>query len=340
MLPKEGWLKERGIEGEWMCYGLMESIRVDNAPEFNSEALAKACNEYGIEIKYRPKGQPAFGGRIESSFRSLAQKIHTLPGTTFSNVEQRGDYPAEDMAVYSLDDIERWIGRIIVNEYQVSVHAALNSTPAKRYEQGIMGTQMQAGTGLPEIPANPEKLFIDFLPFQNRSVQRSGVSVFGLIYYDPMINRWIGSREPGRGARAKEFVVRYDPRNMRKVYFYDPELKQYIVLYLRNTGFPEFTLWELRDAKRRLKKEGQQHADEERVMASILKRRQEEADLIRYRKSVRSSKVARRNQERLRQASSTWDQHPSLEAKVPSDLASSSDLMDITPFDEIRTLET
>jgi putative transposase len=37
------------------------------------------------------------------------QWVHELPGTTFSNTNQRGEYDAEKMAALTLRELERWL---------------------------------------------------------------------------------------------------------------------------------------------------------------------------------------------------------------------------------------
>jgi putative transposase len=45
--------------------GIPDGIHLDNAKEFHSHALVRGAQEYGIELSYRPLGQPHYGGHIE-----------------------------------------------------------------------------------------------------------------------------------------------------------------------------------------------------------------------------------------------------------------------------------
>src|SRR5262249_31146992 len=83
------------IEGEWPIWGKPGTIHVDNAAEFYSEALRRGCDQHGIRIVHRPVGQPHFGGTIERVLGTLIQHVHTLPGTTFSNPQDRETYASE-----------------------------------------------------------------------------------------------------------------------------------------------------------------------------------------------------------------------------------------------------
>ena len=42
--------------------GLPRRVHLDNAPEFHSRALSRGGSEFGIELEYRPRGRPHFGG--------------------------------------------------------------------------------------------------------------------------------------------------------------------------------------------------------------------------------------------------------------------------------------
>ena len=59
--PKDKWLSERGVDVEWPVAGIPEALHLDNAKEFESAALVRGCQEYGIELEYRPPGRPHFG---------------------------------------------------------------------------------------------------------------------------------------------------------------------------------------------------------------------------------------------------------------------------------------
>lgn len=89
----------RGItDVEWPIVGKPKKIGVDNAGEFHSQAFERGCAQHGIEIDWRPPGQPQFGGILERVIGTLVRRIHKLPGTPFSNTAQRGTYDSEGRA--------------------------------------------------------------------------------------------------------------------------------------------------------------------------------------------------------------------------------------------------
>ncbi len=92
---KAPWLALRKVGADWPIQGKSRRVGVDNGSEFHSEAFERGCEQHGIGIGWRPPGQPQFGGVVERVIGTLMGLAHGLPGTTFSNVGQRGSYDSE-----------------------------------------------------------------------------------------------------------------------------------------------------------------------------------------------------------------------------------------------------
>ncbi len=97
ILLKDKWLAKHNINIAWPTWGVMSKIHADNAGEFHSNMIKRACNEYSIDLEWRPVKKPRYGALIESLLGTFAEKIHQLPGTTFSNPKERGKYDSEKM---------------------------------------------------------------------------------------------------------------------------------------------------------------------------------------------------------------------------------------------------
>jgi putative transposase len=280
ILPKETWLARHGIDAPWPIGGLMDCVHADNAPEFRGAMLQRACAEYGIDLHWRPVGRPQFGGHIERLCGTLNQAIHTLPGTTFSNPAARGDYPSEQKAAMTLDELERWLAVYITQVYHQKLHHGIGMSPLKKYEQGLLGNPERLGGGRRPLPADPERLRLDFLPYVERTVQPYGLRIDEIYYYHDVLKPWIHAARPGAARAPRTFVVRRDPRDISTVFFFDPELKQYFPIPYRRLAAPSMSLWELREVRRRLKAEGRQSIDENALFAGYERLRQIEAQAI------------------------------------------------------------
>ncbi len=58
VLPKQDWLAHLELDLDWPMHGIPKLLHLDNAAEFHGRALRLGCNEYGIELEYRPVGRP------------------------------------------------------------------------------------------------------------------------------------------------------------------------------------------------------------------------------------------------------------------------------------------
>lgn len=260
ILSKERYLQKIGVEGEWKIWGIPKAIHMDNAQEFRSEALKRFCEQYGITIMMRPVARPQFGGHIERLIGTTMKEVHSLPGTTFSNIVQRGQYKSNKEAAMTLGELERWMGEFIVNIYHKRVHSSINMAPEEKFEEGVFGTDEFPGIGLPFHVADEKRLKIDLLPGLERTVQQHGVVIDKIKYYSDVLRRWINSEDEHGGAR--KFLFKIDPRDISEIYFFDPELKEYFPVPYRTMSHPPISQWELREINRRIKEKGKGKVDE------------------------------------------------------------------------------
>jgi putative transposase len=283
VLSKVPWLSERKIEAEWTVEGLIEHLHLDNAKEFHSEALRRGCEQYGIGIEYRPVRTPHYGAHIERLIGTMMGKVHLLPGTTFSDVGDKGDYDSEKNAAITMDELERWLVHEITGVYHREVHSALSTPPLAAWERGITGDATSLGRGTPIAVPDPHRFLIDFLPIERRLIRREGISLHSISYWSDVLRAWIGVPE--------KMIVRYDPRDLSRIYLLGPDGRYYDIPY-RDLGRPPVTLWEQRLALKRLREEGRSHVDENAIFRTIetLRKIADEA--------VRTTKTIRRQQER------------------------------------------
>lgn len=272
ILQKDAELQHLGVNGDWPVWGKPQTIHADNGKDFRSLTLAKACEQYGINIDWRPVKVPHYGGHIERLMGTVAKEIHSLPGTTFSNIRQKGEYDSAKEAVLTQDELTRLFAEFVVNEYHKKVHRGIGMSPMEKWWEGINGDdRKRKGTGLTPPIADPRRLYLDFLPFVERSVQTEGIVWDHIHYYCETIRPWISAR---RGGVTEKFTIRRDPRDISCLYFFDPQIKDYIEVPYRDADLPSVTLWEYRAARKQLASQGQSDATVDEVFACIERRRQ------------------------------------------------------------------
>ncbi len=261
VLSKEQWLADRELSTiNWPVAGIPRVIHLDNAKEFHSEALLRGCQEYSIQIEHRPPGRPHFGGHIERLIGTMMGAVHLLPGTTFSNVQQKGSYDSEAHAALTLPELERWLALQIAGVYHVSVHSQLGKSPQEAWNAGI--TQRKQPT---RHPTSDIEFFLDFLPAVPRLVQKDGIHFHKIRYWANVLSPWAG--------RLKEpLLVKYDPRNLSRLFVRDPGGQHWTIPY-SDLGQPPVALWELLEARKRLRNEGLRSQSEQVIFDSILEQR-------------------------------------------------------------------
>jgi putative transposase len=241
---KNSWLIQRNLTNSWPIWGKPHAIVVDNATEFHSEALKRGCEYHGIRMEYRPPGQPHWGGVIERLIGTLMQLIHQLPGTSFSNIKERGNYDAEKYLALTLDELERWVTIAIVDYYHQKPHSSLLKPPIEQYHLGILGKDKNTGKGYPARLQNNKAFLIDFLPITRRQLRPQGLVLDHVTYFSNSITPLIAERH-----RYGSVIVRRDPRDLGKIYLLDPRSQTYLEIPYRHLGRPTITLWEHRQAR-------------------------------------------------------------------------------------------
>ncbi len=276
VMDKSHWLAARGIGTEWPAWGIPKMIHVDNGAEFHARAFKMACSEYQIDLQHRPPGTPRYGGHIERLIGTMMGAVHLLPGSHFSNIFERGDLDAEAEAVMTLRELEAWLALEITDSYHARAHRVLDTTPIAVWTAGMDGAAQR-------MPADPRQFLVDFLPSEQRVLQRDGLHLFHIRYWSDEL-RWLMGRE------SRKFTLKYDPRDLSRIFV----LTEDGIIEARpaNLTRPAITLREYRAARRALREAGRRAVDEELIFSTILAQR----DLVDS--AERQTKAMRRHQAR------------------------------------------
>jgi putative transposase len=261
VLPKETWLAERRISLPWPVSGIPDWIETDNGEEFHSKAFERGAAEYGIRLTYRPRGSPQVGGHIERLIGTFMHRIHLVPGSTFSNVAEKDGYDSAGRAVMTLKELERWLALEILGVYHQSVHTALRQAPEQAWNERTSTRPMPV-----RHPQDPSRFLLDFLPAEERLIRRDGIRMFNLHYWDNVLS-------PLAGRSQQRFVIKYDPRDLSRVYWCDDKGDYWPIPY-RDLGAPPITLWEHRNAARKLRQDGLKSVDEKLILQTIAEQRE------------------------------------------------------------------
>jgi len=292
ILPKEKVLRDFDVEGEWPIWGIPKVIHMDNGSEFRNKEMERACENFSITIEWRPVARPQFGAHIERLIGTSMSKVHELPGTTFSNPQQRGEYNSTKESAYTLSELERWYCEYIVNFYNKDIHSSLNMSPEKKYEIGILGDENTLGRGHPERIVDEEYLRISFFPTTERTIQQTGVSIDKIFYYHDVLRKWIKTKD--KKGNSRKFIFKIDPRDISKVWFYDPDIKDFFAIPYRNVTFPKISRWELKQIKKHLSQKHIENYDESVIFTAYDKMNNITEEALLKTKTARKANEAKR----------------------------------------------
>ncbi|ABE65087.1 Integrase, catalytic region (plasmid) [Nitrobacter hamburgensis X14] len=236
LTPKAPWLAAHGLgEHDWPMSGRPRVLVVDRAKEFKGHAFARGCDDFGITIRPRHKGNVHQGGVIERLLGALNTVLRTLPGQTGRSVTERDHYPSEARARLSFADLERCVALAVLEH---------NAKPNEKTLDIPDQVWRAHAAGLPPHQDDPDQVLIAFLPGGDRRLTPQGVSVNAIDYYAP----WLGELVPRRD-RVGKLAMRTDPRDLSHIYLRHPDTGAFLAVERRDGRTDAVTLWEHEHAR-------------------------------------------------------------------------------------------
>ncbi|KQZ21664.1 MULTISPECIES: Mu transposase C-terminal domain-containing protein [Mesorhizobium] len=259
VFDKTAWLQEREIHEAWPVAGLPGTIHVDNGSDFRSRAFERACRDNGIKLDWRPPGTPHFGGHVERLIGTQMGAVHLLPGSTSSSIEERREYDAKCHAALTLRELERYIALEIVGQYHHAIHGALRRPPIAVWRQHENELVLR-------LPKDRMQFWISFLPETERTLRPTGIHLFHIRYWSPALSADLGRTKA-------RLIVKYDPRDLSRVFVRRPSGNFVEARYADVTLAP-ITLWEAQAARRKLNAEGKREIDMHVLVRTALAQRE------------------------------------------------------------------
>lgn len=253
ILPKT-YVRERypSVQHDWPCYGIPETVVVDNAPEFHGESFEEAAAQLGFNIQYGPKGEPWYRPTIERAFRTKNTGTwHRQPGTTFSNILDKGDYNPQKHALASFDDFMEMAHIFMIDIYPRQHHRGIKVdkfprhklrdievVPALLWEKAIKEYP-------PTLPPHRDELQVLIGEIKRRVIFSYGIDLDGLTYNSESL---AGLRR--RTPAGEQVVVKRDPDNISLIYVADEKNGLYFPVPAVNQEYTRnLTLWQHKKIK-------------------------------------------------------------------------------------------
>lgn len=219
ILPKDDLLKKHGkiTKSSWEIHGLPGTLKWDNGKQFDSKAIEEFCHIHCINHEFIPVRRPDLNGIVERFQGRINMEIRDaeLPGYAPPLQVRPKGYDPKKEAALTLQDLENWLVNFFI-VYHSTVHSALGKSPKEKYIEGTNDMK-------PHLPKYPESLWFDMLPFELRSLQPYGVKLWGLNYNSDEL---MDTRRCQNG--DGKVVIRYDPRDIRWVYWYNRDREEYV----------------------------------------------------------------------------------------------------------------
>ena len=299
MLPKDEFLKKHNLTQPWPMHGKPRKVFVDNAREFRGTALKRGCEQHDIILENRPKGMPQYAGHVERAFRSFMQALHRIPGTTFSNTIQKAKYDSKKRAIMTLEECEEWFTIFITYRYHHKLHSETGYPPIKLYQRYILGDDEVPGIGLPAPMPNADILLWDFLQPFERVISPMGVEIDCIHYFDNVLRPWVNAVDPDDRKKNRKFIFTRDPRDISRIRFYDPDLREHFFIPYRDRTRPPMSIWELEAVKRELKLDPNRQVDEAVLFEGYERMRNREDASAKATTKERQNRSRRKTAQRL-----------------------------------------
>lgn len=210
ILPKS-YVKQTypDIENDWPALGKPMMLVCDNGMEFHSHQLRRMCGELDIDLQFCPKAQPEYKGAVERFLGTLNREVcHRIPGTSFSNINHRGDYDSVSESCITLDDLKELVHEWIIDIYCQKTHRGTQRTPTALWNDGLQVVE-------PMLPESKEQLDLILTSEDERVLSHKGIEFKGLFYNSAELSFF---RYQGECHKVR---FRYDKENLGFIWVYD-----------------------------------------------------------------------------------------------------------------------
>lgn len=214
------------IEHVWPCYGVMDSLVLDNGLEFHGTALDGAAMDLGICILFCPKRQPWYKGKIERFLKTLNYSLsHQMPGTSLARLAERGDYDPQRHAILTMAEFKHLFEKWLLDIYAQTIHKGIGTTPWAKWHEGLKHRT-------PELPGSIDDLQRRIGLIEERKLQRDGLTLRGIRYagpeLDPINRAW------GPGVKLR---IVYDPEDLGVIQVWAPDQQEPVRVLALNQDY-------------------------------------------------------------------------------------------------------
>ena len=247
------------LQGEHPIPSVMpDAMHSDHGAIFLCDHVTAIQHQLGIDLLLTRGGKPTDNPHAERWFETLQRGLQQLPGYKGRNVSQRGRLVAEE-PLLTAQGLEDYIRQFVVLDYHRTGHTGVvlpgKEKPRKSEQVKMCPLEvwdaMVEATGRMDVPQRPDLIY-QFLPVRLLTIGHAGVEMMDLVYDSEVLD---GYRQPRRGqfgTDTKEAPFFYDPHDLSRIWFRDPETDRVEPVPWRGAGLTKAPMTQvILDAARR-----------------------------------------------------------------------------------------
>lgn len=255
ILPKN-YLAERypRVHGSWPCCGQPEKLVCDRGPDLTSNDLEDAAFQLGIELDFNPPRTPHFKGTVESFFDGLSDQLSSsLPGRTFRNWADRGDYKPDDGPLLSYEALLEIIHLYLVDVYSLAKHPTAEVTRLEMWQES-------AALHSPMLPAAADDLLVLLAKRADRTLSARGIELGGMFYTSDDLMA-LRADMAAHNVHVDRLSVRHNPWDLGEVWVLNPVDNRYLKATAVDPVMKGMTAYQWRVLKRAVRErfDGPEH---------------------------------------------------------------------------------
>ncbi|MES0881771.1 transposase family protein [Roseibium sp. SCP14] len=173
MSDKSDFAAAAGCDTPWDMKGRISMVRVDNGSAYVARNFSTAAIDAGVAVDYAVAGAPYLRGSIERVFGTYhTGVIPHFDGRTFTNVVEKGDYDAENLASLTIEQLGLALVRWVVDVYHNTAHEGLGGqTPRNCW------LELQKKIGVP-LPPLEDEMRACFGTTVERHLRSEGIQLY------------------------------------------------------------------------------------------------------------------------------------------------------------------
>lgn len=207
------------VKNDMPVGGIPECIITDHLAGYKEKGFSDSLASLGIVHEFAAKDSKWQRANVEAFFRTVGVSLlHELPGTSYSNTDERAEYEAEKQAVFTLSEFDAVFNVYWHDYHSQAVNTGIYDIPIERWKEGCARNPVRP-------PDAIEDLDCLLGAAKEATLTREGIEMWGL--------RWNSSDLTDMRRRPnapKKVTVRYDPNNIGYIRVLDPDTLTYVVV--------------------------------------------------------------------------------------------------------------